>query len=217
MSEKETSSHDAAIGPYVRDGAPIGDDSKRCDRCEKTHPVEWSFGHECDLCPDCAVDGLRSEVSRLEAAVQEQAALVGKDIDAHDKLVMEKRGLEVDNDRLTAKCARMAGALRIIEDGLNGPLPGKDLFDTIRWLGAEDPRKIARAALDDEPPIAVVRVQWCLHCGVLVDEWASRCWKCDSFAGVRESGPCDIVKFMDAIIVPTDEQRPAADLPEQGE
>ena len=215
MSEKETSSHDAAIGPYVRDGAPIGDDSKRCDRCEKTHPVEWSFGHECDLCPDCAVDGLRSEVSRLEAAVQEQAALVGKDIDAHDKLVMEKRGLEVDNDRLTAKCARKDEALRGAADGFHciGQMMSGDPPhgpDDVPGLASRFADEELAAALSDDPPLAVV--EGMVHGPKFI--WKQSYIHDDRLAVWRPS-KCDHPGWLPVtcIILP----RPAADLPEQGE
>jgi len=105
------------------------------------------------------IGDLRSEVSRLEAAVQEQAALVGKDIDAHDKLVMEKRGLEVDNDRLTAKCARKDEALRGAADGFHciGQMMSGDPPhgpDDVPGLASRFADEALAAALSDDPPLA---------------------------------------------------------------
>jgi hypothetical protein len=60
--------------------------------------------------PDPCEDGEHcSCVQFLHDELSQQAKIIGKSIDDHDKLVMEKRALEVENDRLKAKLAQSEG------------------------------------------------------------------------------------------------------------
>lgn len=48
----------------------------------------------------CKIREQEQTIERLESELQQQAKIIGESIDAHDKLVMEKRALELENEKL---------------------------------------------------------------------------------------------------------------------
>lgn len=50
---------------------------------------------------------LQRENAELRAEVEQQAQIIGRSIDDHDKIVMEKRGVECERNKLRAKVERL--------------------------------------------------------------------------------------------------------------